>query len=772
MTLSTQGYKFAVSSVDFQRDTHVRINIKKRHERIYFKTLTSDENVNISYLESAKCSPSKNLSIVDKSRSLPENAFFGDEDYVLLYGRVFTTRAKEFVVTDVFVTETATQAAIPLFYYHKFQYFNPDLTDFDDRELLTVEFVDVATMTPFTISEYYTDTTNGKLYNNLENTYDSITGAFDVVLVRYSVRVTESGVSSTYSYQELLNNQKAFIPATVQDLDDWGNLLTGVKAYIMESVPGGVYYRISLPPATTFAYKEISPSKIYVKPPAVVGVDDPWNVRIGNGEFMSAVRNGPATYRSSKYYIAEFLSQSFSPYYPFKYIAEEEATHITRNIIKVTRNIVDQAAGNFTIQVVVYDASGGSIEAGYTTDDNLVDTYIDTARTVQYKELITSVDELNGFIEINAHIPTDRKVLVSYYTDSDEYDFIDIDFNPLSNRDITNKKVVIYINPETVSTGALSQSLYYLEVDRLGRITYCSQADAGGIDQATSKLLDEDFNEDGSPRGTFYYDIPSTVSGLRARTTGDFAAYREDFSFVDKYTTESTLMRMTEATFSGQPQAELNLSENPGLFVLADIQTGESEHLINIHKADVRVPGGGIKPEYDAAAKLEEPEVTSYWDKEYPYPGRNTFMVELPQTLLKEKDGDYSYQQLKEIIGKHTDFSSYQVLRTYGSVDPVIVSGIVSSELLSGIVVSGIVQFVWTSYGQGVEYDLYMSTDATEAFTQKNLEAIIDESPTNSYTVSGLLPSITYYAYLEATKEGEVSVGPTVKFTAEAATTE
>jgi len=388
-----------VNQVDFSLEGHTRINIKKRRVGAYFKTLTSDSNVNLSYIESSQALPSRNLTISDRSRSLPENALLGTDDtYVKFSTRVFTTRARRFLVTDRFTTEVATQTATPLFYYHLFRYFNPDLTDWSSRELLSFEFVDVSTMKKVSISEYLLDETNGKIYSNLENSYGS--GIKDITFIRYSVKVTSGSSSSVYSYQELINNKPIFEPAEISDLDDWGNLTVGCDAYLVEELPGNIYYRITLPHASLYAYRELEPSKIYVKPPVANDLDEPWYLRITNGEFMSAVRIGVASYRSSKYYIPEFFSQTFNPYSPYKFIANEYATRVSRNIIQVSRNIVDSFEEGFYIHVYVFDASGGSIEFAYTTDEDKVGTYVEGLSGVKYQQLISSVDETNAFIEV------------------------------------------------------------------------------------------------------------------------------------------------------------------------------------------------------------------------------------------------------------------------------------------------------------------------------------------------------------------------------------
>lgn len=757
MTTATLDFSVVVNQVDFSREGHVRVNIKKRTVEPYFKTLTSDSNVNLSYIESEKASPDVNLVISDRSRSLPENALLGSDNiYVKFSTRVFTTRARRFLVTDRFTTEVATQTATPLFYYHLFKYYNPDLLDWSSRELLSYEFIDVATMKKVNISESLLDSTNGKIYSNIQNSYEA--GIKDITFIRYSVKVTSGSTSTVYSYQELVNNKPIFEPAEVADLDDWGNLSAGCDAYLVEELPGNIYYRITLPSASLYAYRELEPSKIYLKSPAVDDLDEPWCIRVTNGEFMSAVRIAVNSYRSSKYYIAEFTGQTFNPYYPYKFIPNEYAAYVNRNLVQVSRNVVDNASAGFPIDILVYDSSAGAVEFAYTSDTTKVGSYISGSSTVAYQELIASVDETNGFIEVSDYINTSRKILVSYYTDSDEFDFTTINFNPLNNADILDKRVSIYINPETSNTGTLSESVHYLEIDKLGRITYCSQAASGGIDPATSKLL-TDFYTDGTPRRDFYYDTISTQSGLRYRPSGVFQIYRDYLSFIDKYTVE------TQIASQVLPSGEYleNLSENPGFLILGDVMVGEARSSQLAGKTDVRVRGGGIKEGYDDTVRLLQPEADFYWDHEIPYPGAMSFFVQVPQSLLQENEGDFTLDQIREIAGVHADFGAYPVVRNYG-LDPVIVSGVVTSEVLSGVVVSGLVQLTWTTYGTGALYDIYMSMDRDEGFEVMNPYPISDTNPTNQFVISGLYPETTYYTYLEATKNSETHTGPKYSF--------
>ena len=760
MTIGTEslGHKFTVSAVSYESDTDMRINIKKRKIRIFHRTLTSEDRVNITHLVTQKTNPVDNLFISDRSGSLIQNTVKDDlTEYTVAPASVFTSKTKEFVVTNVFTTEKPTKPATPLFYYHKLKYFNSDLTDWSYRTLLSVEFTNYV-MEKHNTSEYYIDSSTGKVYNNLSNSYNVSTGEFEVFYVRYSVKVNDGSTITQYNYHELLNNQKAFHLAEVADLDDFGNLDSESNAYILEELPDLSGYRITLPSSTSdYAYKEISPSRLYLKNPVAIDVSDPWTIRVSNGEFTSSVRDGVDSYKACKYKIAEFNSQTFDPYPPYKLIRLEEATWLYDNLFKVTRNIVDNNSTGFYVDVFVYDEDD-TLTYQYSTNTSKVGT---TQNSIEWTAGILSVGEPNGFIELIDSIPGTYKVLVTYYTESAEYDFIDIDFNPVSNRDILNKRVVFYVAPETTKTGSLSNTLFYLEVNRKGIIKHCSQAETGGTDYATLKLLSEDFNSDGSPKDTFYYDRESTLSGLRYRTSGVFQAYKEYFSFIDKYTVENRMAKMSIP--SGEYLA--NLQENPQFLVLGDVYLGEISDPDFGVTYEMRERGGGIKEDYETLARAQQSEILWYWDNEVPYPGNMTYMVEVPNSIKKEYGGDFDVWDIQDISSRHAQAGTYPIVRNYGLVDPVISSGTASSIVVSGVTISGVIDIYWPSYGPDVTYDVYLSNHEKTGFTKQNDSSLSDNSGGNSYTMRDKENNITFYLYVTGTKDGETSKGPIVSIT-------
>ena len=201
--------------------------------------------------------------------------------------------------------------------------------------------------------------------------------------------------------------------------------------------------------------------------------------------------------------------------------------------------------------------------------------------------------------------------------------------------------------------------------------------------------------------------------------SGVYAAYLDEFSFIDKYTTETILTPNNYITASGLlggiiASGELlqNISDNPKFLVLADIYVGEGAVPENINLFDARTRGGGIKETRQDDASNKQTEVMWYWDEaqNFPYPSATAFVVELPKSLLVEYGGKYTDNQLRPVIERHIQFGGYPAIRTYGK-DPVLTSG-------TGW--SGYIQLGWPSYGSDTMYNVHYSTLATSGFETDN----------------------------------------------------
>jgi hypothetical protein len=749
--MSSFKHQFQVNSVPFTDTIPTRLNIKKRREYVRYRTLSNQNNINLSYLIGDEVTPTNNFFISDKSTSLTQNRIPSSQQVTVDSTKSISVNVDKFLITDVFTEETSTKAATPLFFVHKLKNFNSDLEDFSELSLLSIEFANY-NFNPIELDEYVLDVSEGLVYNNIENEYDSNSGTIDVTFVKYTVRQISGSTQTINVYRELVNNSPIFEQATFDDIDSFGILKTDVKKYLIEPQPGFSSFLVTLPVFAQYAYKETPESRIKVLPPAATNLSLPWYPRITNGQFVTSLQASDTTFRNYKYYIPEFNSQIFNPYPPYKLIIEQEATYISSNIIKVPKKLVLDTAIGLNIELIVEDREGNTKYA-YTTDEEKLQYLFEGS--IQYVNGILSIDGPNGFIELVNSIHDDDKVTVSYYVEENEYEFNFIDFNPSNNLEILNQRIVIYVVPESTQTGQLTQSLYYLVVNTLGQIIYSSQAASDSDDAITSKMTLEDFNSStGQPYVNFYYDRESTASGLNYRFGGD-PTYREEFSFVDKYTVDSVLLTADVVSGAG---AEENFEDNSRLLVLADIYVGEGESAGDLSRFDIRIPGGGIKEDNLQQALNQQPEVSWYWDlnARRSYPGVGAFMAEVPQTLLTGHGGNFTMDQINDVIERHMKMGGYAVVKTYG-IDPVI------TDITT---TSGEVTFSWPSYGSEVTYNVYSSVSIDSGFTRDNNILITDVPTGNEYTISGVSASTKYFVKIGAIdSDGDESFGTTVSAT-------
>lgn len=740
MSRSILGNRFRVSRAAFSEDVPIRLNIKKRRENVVYRTLSSNDNINITYVSGPDMTPASNFFVSDRSTSLTQNRIPSSQTATIQVTKTLSLNTDKFLVTDVFTVDTPTAPETPLFYKHTLAHYNSSLSDFSSRTLLSLEFMDYSFKT-FKLTEYLLDTDLGVIYNNLENKYDDKTNSYNVSYVKYTIKITSGGATNTYIYHELINNEQVFEAASFDDVDIYGNILSGRKKYIVDQVPGGQYYIITLPSVAQYGYKETPNSRIKILPPDALNNKEPWNVRITNGHFIAALKNTPTSSKNYSYRIAEFDAQTFYPYPPYQTRVEQSAAWIAPTLIGIGKEIVyDATVGLFA--TIYVRSSDGTLKYVFTNNPDLIDTPY--RESIYYTDGIESIDYLKGFIEVSSSLAEDDDITIDYITSEDTYVVTSIDFNPVDNLDALGERVAFYIIPETATTGTLSKSMYYLLIDPLGRIKYSSQAYEGGLlsnpDALTDKMLLEDFWSNGSPRHTFYYDAPSTTSGLQARYNGGTWTWDpSEFSFVDKYSVESVLFKDLIAPVGDRLS---NYIDNGHVLILGDIYVGESSAPDSLSYIDVRVQGGGIKDEFNTSALQVQPEVMWYMDQNTakPYPSVGSFFVEVPRSLLEDYGGAFTLQQVRDVVSRHMAAGGYPIIRTY-SIDPVI------TEIVTTTTTAAI---TWPSYGLGTNYNVYKSTSSSHGFSLANSSYILDNIIGNSYTITGLSPGTKYYVKISA----------------------
>lgn len=762
MPLHELYHRITVSAVDITEDVPARMNIKKRREAVGFHSTTSPLNINITYLGGDDSSADSNLSISDRSTSLVQNRIPEAGDISTATGDTFQINVDQFLVTEQFTEETPTQPSVPLFYVHTLVGFNAELIDIDQRTLVNIEFLD-HNLEPIAFSEYILDSeegssARGSLYNNIENSYNTRTKAADITLVKYTVKVSgDDGSAEITSFHELINNQPIFRLAEFSDIDPYGVLYPEANAYLIEQTATG--FTVTMPRSGTFAYKELPDSRIKVLPPSSPDITHPWFVRVTNGRFLTRLPVAPTDLFLHEYSIAEFNSQTFDPLPPYRSQSGEKSYRISDRLIKVAKNIAHRPDNDLYVTVIVENAYG---EAKYAMTNDYTLTrpaplpYSDT--TIAYEEGIASLDARNGIIELTRELDDDDVAYASYYTEESQFQFTSVDCNPTNNLSILNQRLVLYILPARESDD-LDQSLFYLIVDPIGRIQYCSQPEdnSEGLDAATVKMLAEDFDTSGNPLHTMYYDKTSPEEALASRVLsgGVHSGLVTEFSFVDKYTVESQLFALSSVEISGN--FKHNYEENPKLLVLADVTVGENQRTTSFEEFDVRERGGGISEESFQAALEEQSEIAWYWDQIQlrPYPAATSFYVEVPNSVLEEHGGQFSRTAVVAAAERHMQFGGYPVIESYG-IDPTIYWSTTTS---------GSISVAWPSYGAQRTYNVHLSSSLDGVYEKQNDTVIQDVPSGNFYAMAGLNAATSYYIKVEALDGTEWSYGPTVRIT-------
>jgi hypothetical protein len=306
---------------------------------------------------------------------------------------------------------------------------------------------------------------------------------------------------------------------------------------------------------------------------------------------------------------------------------------------------------------------------------------------------IRSIGYVDGILDIvGVSLESDYVITSTYYFEEKQYEFTDIDFNPINNLDILQQRVFLFIDPET-ALETKAQTLYYGIVDKKGQVI---ESNWSSFDNTTQTL---------STGETLYYEaVPSFI------TPGSYSIFVDDYSV-----------------------------EGSGVFlILGDISVEANSSVDDANIFDVRIRGGGIREDRLAAAKEKNAEVCWYWDVGHwdgvPYPETATYFVEVPAEIFSGAGGTLTQKRAKELIDKHTAFGVYPIVKAYG-IDPIMTSVI---PYTTSIYLS------WSSYGSDVSYNVYYSLDG-DYWVKSNGSVLPDAAGGNTYTITGLETNVLYY---------------------------
>ena len=803
---STASFQFRLTGVTGTPfNNRTRQNIKKNIANIVYLQSPPDDAVRLSYVGSDEITPTANLFIGDRSDSIYANSRTSTaEEFVSLDDTAKNTSVanSNFLFTQEFVQ--AESGYIPLYFKHSLsgniipesvRIFdqNFDEVTSDKWSLKAIFDIDSDTGLPESSTEasYY-------LFNSLENSYDHDTGEYKAFFVQY----TEVVATVQTTYTKILNNEKAYLPATAEDF--WHVTPGELKPwkYVYHYSEGSLYF----PTVDRYAIKYVESKRISVKHPVDYTDTEPWFPRIVNGEFSSGIAG-----LTSAFSIPEFENQAFNPIEPYKIAARKLCQKINNRILKFPHE--DLQVGSMFNYIDIEFEKDGVIEYAVTTNPNLDGTpYLDFDRnrvldsngdeiTWSTSNLL-GIDRMSGMANVEFDISDTHKIYATYSYKETYYTLTGISMNPIFDPDVHKQTRVVYLVPSSTYNGneaVQTASIMWLKVLRSGLISDTNQDGTNGNENVKvnttisntdgykiTGILGLHYSWDATtsaqaqspaivveviPDTSFYVESTDGFPGsgwLRAKDTSDNYRY---FKYVSK--TATTFVLSEEAT-----EVPTN-----GTINIAD---GETVELVNFVDERTLLTNRTYSDELDAyGLTTGYPSMASQYFTlaelavNPPYNKKDLSVID-----VREDGGgikDESYEEAKALnpqvqwLNDHSSFDG----QIYPSNAAIVVKlphtvlddfsldnlrSIIQEKVPYGIyplirfygyeprVVSmlptstaGAIEVIWEKEGSEFTYDIWYARNENGPWTKANNYLITDSASTyNSFTIEGLSDGAPY----------------------------
>lgn len=481
MVSGSIGLQFAVKNFPIQSENDVRIGVREDFNYIRYGTSFGLYNSGVAFLDSDPITVNKNLILQDFTSVIPENSnqIFTE---TTKSSQTFTLNNSLFLLSDILKT-TSDNQTIPLYYYH-------DLSSYSS--ISNIEILD-SNYEPVNLDEYlYLDESTvlgisrRGIYTNLRSEYFPEENSYTVYYVKFKNTLTNAFTI------ELLN------PKPFYSKVDFG-VTAKTRAYKTETLGNGisvyVYFdskHFSPTPAINqhrFFVKIIDDSRIKVLKPIDLVHTEKWFLKINPGTFFRSTIHG-----IKKYTVNEYASQLFSPVFPYKYLIEKEVKIINSQLIYVEpKPLVNLSIEGFYIYVILKDSLGRTQRA--ITNDPNASVYISpsgvTTEVFYERDMIKSISESDGFIQLAKPINTDLRAYVTFRYIENYYTYKDLSVNPTNNPEVLDKKIILYIRPEDGN-----KNIFHLLTDENDNIVNSNESSLNNTQISTASNGGLDYLED------------------------------------------------------------------------------------------------------------------------------------------------------------------------------------------------------------------------------------------------------------------------------------
>ncbi len=404
--------------------------------------------------------------------------------------------------------------------------------------------------------------------------------------------------------------------------------------------------------------------------------------------------------QAAKYYIPEWDNQIFSPVRPYKSLLEHRAFVLDKRLVYVEPNPVSNLGITGFYVYIMQQNIMGEVSKAITNDPD-ADVYTTLKGNVTdvffIKDAIESIAENDGFIRLNVDLDPDLDTYITYRYSEDWYVYKGVETNPALNPEIRDRKIVVYLKPELSRfnltgkiTNSISTATYHLIVDNADNIvganedvyfkTYESESDSGGLNYlidstlaSTDVYTDSELEIISGPNSgrrlqIIAYDISLkkvTVAANYVQAIGSNIKYRIN----KKFFSYQVFDPLSATIFEYQGWDEIYRAHPHFNIILAEVRPVNTIAINDLKLQDIRVRGGGIQSPIVGKARNVQREVDWYWDLGHwdgkSYPGMAALLIELPRAILQERGGDFTREQVRQIVHRHLADGYYPLIIYY-----------------------------------------------------------------------------------------------------------
>ncbi len=465
-------FQYEITETTERHHFDVRVRVANPIHYVRFREVTPKVAVGLGFAGMPDLSSRENVALppLDWYPAANRPGIYTEEIYLVDF---FYTDLGKFRITEIFKKDPSG-IDTPLYFQHDIT-ITADLYVQTGSDVLVLdknfEPVDPDTYIVWQGPETVT------VFHNYTASFDPVSGDYEAYYVSYPL--WDDVTQNQREYVTLLKPEPRFREAVADDYDpetlvirtdipiyevaedDDRYLVTIAYDIVAESPMNDIYGSATL----AYAYRPSSLNEIGPLYPASLDEADPWFPILTNGAFYT---------QGSKFSIAEYSQQTFIPYEPYKRNIIEEAIQLENKLLMTQHgNLYVDPTDGFHIDIVILDKDENPKWAISTNTD--LDFYVDNfgvETSVPYDHNgIVSYNARDGLIQISYTLLKSSDIVqISYYYTEEDFEYNQVNLNPIYDSDIVGRTVVLFIQPYNTGEAVPEQTVFHILLDEENNI--------------------------------------------------------------------------------------------------------------------------------------------------------------------------------------------------------------------------------------------------------------------------------------------------------------